>query len=98
MAALHVLRKPSNTILIFSSGECLRRVWRRMSRTTFSVGYFLLIDFHLIFVPFGLNDEPEILPYENPSMGPIGADVRQRQKINKLTIHNRRLNHQRQAA
>jgi superfamily I DNA/RNA helicase len=37
----------------------------------------LLIDFCLIFVPFGHCDEPEILSYENPSVGPKGADVRQ---------------------
>jgi hypothetical protein len=35
------------------------------------------MDFCLIFVPFGHYDEPEILPYENPSMCPMGADVRQ---------------------
>ncbi|MDP7650447.1 MAG: hypothetical protein QGF38_01925, partial [Rhodospirillales bacterium] len=32
--------------------------------------------FCLIFVPFGHYDEPEILPYANPSMCPKGADVR----------------------
>jgi len=37
----------------------------------------LLIDFCLIFVPFGLYDEPEILHYENTSVCPKGADVRQ---------------------
>ena len=47
-----------------------------MSRTAFSAGSFLLMDFCLIFVPFGHYDEPEILPYENPSICPIGADVR----------------------
>jgi len=36
----------------------------------------LLIDFCLIFVPFGLYDEPEILPYENTSMCPKGDDGR----------------------
>ena len=36
-----------------------------------------LIDFYLIFVPFGHYDEPEILRYANPSICPIGADVRQ---------------------
>jgi len=36
----------------------------------------LLIDFCLIFVPFGLYDEPEILHYENTSVCPKGADVR----------------------
>jgi hypothetical protein len=35
------------------------------------------MDFCLIFVPFGHYDEPEILPYENPSICPRGADVRQ---------------------
>jgi len=34
------------------------------------------MDFCLIFVPFGHYDEPEILPYENPSICPRGADVR----------------------
>ena len=33
------------------------------------------MDFRLIFVPFGHYDEPEILPYENASACPIGADV-----------------------
>ena len=32
----------------------------------------------LIFDPFGLYDEPEILPYAKPSVCPTGADVRQR--------------------
>jgi len=49
-----------------------------MSRTTFSAGSFLLIDFCLIFVPFGHYDEPEIIPYENTSVCPKGPDVRQR--------------------
>jgi len=40
-------------------------------------GSFLFIDFCLIFVPFGHYDEPEFLPYENPSVCPKGADVRQ---------------------
>jgi len=35
------------------------------------------MDFCLICVPFGHYDEPEILPYANPSICPIGADVRQ---------------------
>ena len=61
---------------IFSSVECLRRVLRRISRTTFSVGSFELIDFCLIFVPFGHYDELEILPCENPSIRPKGADGR----------------------
>jgi hypothetical protein len=34
------------------------------------------MDFCLIFVPFGHYDEPEILPYQNPSICPKGADVR----------------------
>jgi hypothetical protein len=34
------------------------------------------MDFCLIFVPFGHYDEPEILPYENTSICPKGADVR----------------------
>ena len=46
-----------------------------MSLTTFSAGAFVLIDFCLIFVPFGHYDEPEILPYANTSICPIGADV-----------------------
>jgi hypothetical protein len=35
------------------------------------------MDFCLIFVTFGHYDETEILPYENPSICPKGADVRQ---------------------
>jgi len=34
------------------------------------------MDFCLIFVPFGLYDEPEILPYENCPICPRNADVR----------------------
>jgi hypothetical protein len=34
------------------------------------------MDFCLIFVPFGHYDGPEILPYENTSICPKGADVR----------------------
>jgi hypothetical protein len=37
------------------------------------------MDFCLIFVPFGHYDEPETLPYENPSICPRGVDVRQKQ-------------------
>ncbi len=62
---------------IFSSAEYCLRVLRRMFLTTFSAGAFLLFDFYLIFVPFGHYDEPEVLPYENPSICPIGADVTQ---------------------
>ena len=36
-----------------------------------------LMDFSLIFVPFGHYDEPEILRYAITSICPIGADVRQ---------------------
>jgi hypothetical protein len=38
------------------------RVLRRMSRTAFSAGSFWLIDFCLIFVPFGHYDEPRNPP------------------------------------
>ena len=38
----------------------------------------MLIDFCLIFVPFGHYDEPEILRYAITSICPKGADVRQR--------------------
>ena len=48
-----------------------------MSRMAFSAGSFLLIDFCLIFVPFGHYNEPEILRYAIISMCPKGADVRQ---------------------
>ena len=50
---------------------------RRISRTVLSAGSFLLIDFCLIFVPFGHYDEPEILRYAITSIRPKGADVRQ---------------------
>ena len=36
----------------------------------------MLMDFCLIFVPFGHYDEPEILRYANTSICPKGADVR----------------------
>ena len=49
----------------------------RISRTVLSAGSFLLIDFCLIFVPFGHYDEPEILRYAITSICPKGADVRQ---------------------
>ena len=46
-------------------------------RTVLSAGSFLLIDFCLIFVPFGHYDEPEILRYAITSICHKGADVRQ---------------------
>ena len=51
------------TTRIFSSEDRCRRVLRRMSRTVFSAESLLLIDFFIIFVPFGHYDEPEILRY-----------------------------------
>ena len=48
-----------------------------ISRTALSAGSLLLIDFCLIFVPFGHYDEPEILRYAITSICPKGADVRQ---------------------
>jgi ABC-type amino acid transport substrate-binding protein len=42
------------------------------------------MDFCLIFVPFGHYDEPEILPYENPSICPKGADVRHSEAVSTL--------------
>jgi hypothetical protein len=48
-----------------------------MSRTAFSAGDFVLMDFCLIFVPFGHYDEPEILRYAITSICPKSADVRQ---------------------
>ena len=59
--------------------NCLR-VLRRISRTVRSAGSFLLIDFCLIFVPFGHYDEPEILRYAITSICPKGADVRHIEK------------------
>ena len=46
----------------------------------FPPGPFLLMDFCLIFVPFGHYDEPEILSYAITSICPKGADVRQLQE------------------
>jgi hypothetical protein len=40
-------------------------------------GSFLLMDFCLVFVPFGHYDEAEILPYENSSICPRGVHVGQ---------------------
>jgi hypothetical protein len=68
-------RRPDTTIRIFSSAEYCLRVLRRISRTVLSAGSFRLIDFCLIFAPFGHDDEPEILPYEINSIRPIGVDV-----------------------
>ena len=65
-------------IRIFSSAEYCLRVLRRISRTALSAGSFLLIDFCLIFVPFGHYDEPEILRYAITSICPKGADGEQR--------------------
>ncbi len=58
------------SIRIFSSAEYCLRVLRRISRTVLSAGSFLLIDFCLIFVPFGHYDEPEILRYAITSIFP----------------------------
>ena len=69
-------RRPDTTIRIFSSAVYCLRVLRRISRTVLSAGSFLLIDFCLIFVPFGHYDEPEILRYAITSICPKGADVR----------------------
>ena len=59
-----------------SSAEFCLCVLRRMSRTIFSAGAFGLMDFCVIFVTFGHNDEPEILRYAITSICPKGADVR----------------------
>ena len=69
-------RRPDTTIRIFSSAVYCLRVLRRISRTVLSAGSFLLINFCLIFVPFGHYDEPEILRYAITSICPKGADVR----------------------
>jgi HK97 family phage portal protein len=42
----------------------------------------VLIDFCLIFVPFGHYDEPEILRYAITSICPKGADVRHANRLN----------------
>ena len=69
-------RRTDTTIRIFSSAVYCLRVLRRISQTVLSAGSFLLIDFCLIFVPFGHYDEPEILRYAITSIRPKGADVR----------------------
>ena len=60
-------RRPDTTIRIFSSAVYCLRVLRRISRTVLSAGSFLLIDFCLIFVPFGHYDEtdPPLCNYLN---------------------------------
>ena len=63
-------RRPDTTIRIFSSAVYCLRVLRRISRTVPSAGSFLLIDFCLIFVPFGHYDEPEILRMQLPQFIP----------------------------
>lgn len=47
-------------------------------RTAFSAASFPLMDFRLIFVPFGLYDEPEVLPCENLKSDPkaLTTDIR----------------------
>ena len=57
---------------------------RRISRTVRSAASLELIDRCLIFVPFGHDDEPEILRYEITSICPIGADVRQFVKVTEV--------------
>ncbi len=47
-----------------------------MSRTAVSAPSFKLMDFWIICVPFGHDDEPEILRYTINSICPTGADVR----------------------
>ena len=69
--------RPDSTIRIFSSAEYCLRVLRRISRTVRSAVSLELIDACLIFVPFGHDDEPEILRYKITSICPIDADVRQ---------------------
>ena len=73
-------------IRIFSSAVYCLRVLRRISRTVLSAGSFLLIDFCLIFVPFGHYDEPEILRYAITSIRPKGADVRHAFAIDGVEI------------
>ncbi len=70
-------RRPDKTVRIFSFAKYCLLVLRRMSRTAFSAVSFVLINFRLIFVPFGHYDEPEIFRYEIISICPIGVDVRQ---------------------
>lgn len=82
---LSSLRRPDNTIQIFSADEYRLRVLRQISRMAFSARSLLLIVFYLIFVPYGHYDEPENLTYENPSICPKGADVRQDAR-NKLML------------
>ena len=69
-------RRPDTTIRTFSSAEYCLRVLRRISRTLRSTVSLELIDSCLICVPFGHDDEPEILRYEITSICPISADVR----------------------
>ena len=70
--------KSDGTIRMFSSAEYCLCVWRRMSRIVVSAPSLKLMDFYLIFVPFGHDDEPQILRYAIASIYPIGADVRHR--------------------
>lgn len=65
-----------STMRIFSSAEYCLCVRRRLSGTVASAPAFDPVDSRLIYVPFGHYDEPEILPYANHSIWPIGADVR----------------------
>jgi hypothetical protein len=51
-------RRPSSTIRILSSAEKCRRVARRISFTTCSVGFLAIGDLALIFVPSSLRREP----------------------------------------
>ena len=80
-------RRPDTTIRIFSSAVYCLRVLRRISQTVPSAGSFLLIDFCLIFVPFGHYDEPEILRYAITSICPKGADVRQKAMLTNYLLN-----------
>lgn len=61
-----------------------RQIRGRMSRTVASASSIELIDFCLIFVPFGHYDEPEILRYAITSIRPIGADGEQCPSLGEL--------------
>jgi hypothetical protein len=57
-------RRPSSTILIFSSAEYRRRVARRMSRIAFSALAF----FFVIIVPLQGNDESNVSLIQKTSL------------------------------
>ncbi len=77
-------RRPSSTILIFSSAEYRRRVARRMSRMAFSALSF----FFVIIVPLTSNDEPKVALIQTPNLVLLSLTVHRLRRISELRASN----------